>query len=194
MSLNADAVIAVSAAGFTAGAIAKAKAFGIILRDIHTLTEEEISSWGRLTSVSLTFYEFKNVGLVFLFARKDLTGLRIENIEEYLRSSPDQLYGIFQTVCNRIDENDPKSHPGKIAAQLEDERLRIAGRPVVTTEFSTNFFLGFDWIGRVACQSLCLSHRFFGERALFNKLLWMCRRIIQEEVELLEKDTARKDA
>jgi hypothetical protein len=34
----------------------------------------------------------------------------------------------------------------------------------------------------------------FGERTLFNKLRWMCRRIIQEEVELLEKDNAQKDA
>ena len=33
-----------------------------------------------------------------------------------------------------------------------------------------------------------------GESTLFNKLRWMCRRIIQEEVELLEKDSARKDA
>lgn len=33
-----------------------------------------------------------------------------------------------------------------------------------------------------------------GERTLFNKLRWMCRRIIQEEVELLEKDNAPKDA
>lgn len=33
-----------------------------------------------------------------------------------------------------------------------------------------------------------------GERALFNKLRWMCRRIIQEEVELLEKDGDGSDA
>jgi hypothetical protein len=139
MSLNADAVIAVSATGFTTGAIAKAKAFGIILRDMHTLTEEEVSSWGCLTNVSLTFYEFKNVSLVFQFARNDLAGLSIESIEEYLRSLPDQLYGIFEKVCNRIDEDNPKRHPGKITAQLKNERMRIAGRPVVAIEFSTNF-------------------------------------------------------
>ena len=33
-----------------------------------------------------------------------------------------------------------------------------------------------------------------GERALFDKLRWMCRRIIQEEVRLLEKDIAKEDA
>ncbi|MDO9371512.1 MAG: HEPN domain-containing protein [Gammaproteobacteria bacterium] len=33
-----------------------------------------------------------------------------------------------------------------------------------------------------------------GERTLFNKLRWMCRRIIQEEVELLGKDGAGSDA
>jgi hypothetical protein len=29
-----------------------------------------------------------------------------------------------------------------------------------------------------------------GERSLFDKLRWICRRILQEEVELLEKDSA----
>lgn len=33
-----------------------------------------------------------------------------------------------------------------------------------------------------------------GERTLFNKLRWMCRRIIQEEVELLKKDEAAGNA
>ncbi len=42
MSLNADSVIAVSASGFTKGAVKKAKKYGIILRDIQTLTENEI--------------------------------------------------------------------------------------------------------------------------------------------------------
>src|SRR3989337_467443 len=46
LSLQADTVIAVSASGFTEGAIIKAKAYGIILRDIISLTEEEIKEWG----------------------------------------------------------------------------------------------------------------------------------------------------
>ena len=46
MSLNADAVIAVSASGYTKGAVLKAKKFGIILRDMISLSEKEISAWG----------------------------------------------------------------------------------------------------------------------------------------------------
>ena len=49
ISLKADAIIAVSAKGFTKGAIAKAKSYGIILRDIISLTEEEIREWGHTT-------------------------------------------------------------------------------------------------------------------------------------------------
>jgi hypothetical protein len=59
-SLRADAVIAVSNSGFTQGAEAKAAAFGIILRDFDTLTQEEIRNWGKQRKVHLTFYEFLN--------------------------------------------------------------------------------------------------------------------------------------
>jgi hypothetical protein len=57
-SLRAHAVIAVSASGFTAGAIAKAESFGIILRSLGSLSEQEIRSWGKLTEVQLVYYEF----------------------------------------------------------------------------------------------------------------------------------------
>ena len=43
-SLKADAIIAVSASGFTKGAIIKAEKYGVILRDILSLTEDEIRS------------------------------------------------------------------------------------------------------------------------------------------------------
>src|SRR5437016_5800572 len=41
ISLGADAVIAVSASGYTEGAILKANAKGIILRELSTLSEDE---------------------------------------------------------------------------------------------------------------------------------------------------------
>lgn len=42
LSLRADVVIAVSNSGFTIGAKQKAKQFGIILRDLQSLSEREI--------------------------------------------------------------------------------------------------------------------------------------------------------
>jgi hypothetical protein len=56
--LRADAVIAVSASGFTEGAEAKATQFGIILRDMDTLTAEEVRDWGKKRKVKAIFYQF----------------------------------------------------------------------------------------------------------------------------------------
>ena len=105
LSLRADAVIAVSASGFTEGAICKAKAFGIILRDILTLTEQEIASWGHLTHVGLTFYEFKEVSLTFLFRPED--GLSVDQIEKYL---PDGAISCTGYLRRRLSWSTKKTH------------------------------------------------------------------------------------
>ncbi|MEK7407716.1 MAG: restriction endonuclease [Acidobacteriota bacterium] len=138
LSLRADAVIAVSASGFTEGAIRKAKSFGIILRDFLTLTEEEISSWGHLARVSLTFYEFTHVGLVFRFDPHHLTGLTVDQIEEDLRGSPSKLYGIFELVADTIDTENPQGSPCRFTGDIGKEGLHVAARPVARIGFSAN--------------------------------------------------------
>jgi hypothetical protein len=57
-SLRASAIIAVSASGFTEGAQAKARQFGIILRNFNTLTPEEIRDWGKKRKMTVIFYRF----------------------------------------------------------------------------------------------------------------------------------------
>jgi hypothetical protein len=52
-SLNADSLIAVSASGFTKGALAKAKRYGIITRDLTALTQEEITRWGKESKLQI---------------------------------------------------------------------------------------------------------------------------------------------
>jgi Restriction endonuclease len=64
-SLKADAMIAVSASGFTEGAVKKAEAHGIILRTLHTLSEQEIRDWGRVTDVEVIYYEFTDTVIAF---------------------------------------------------------------------------------------------------------------------------------
>jgi Restriction endonuclease len=61
ISLNADAVIAVSASGFTITAREKANRHGIHLRDFETLSREEIQNWRRRRSLTLSFCEFTQV-------------------------------------------------------------------------------------------------------------------------------------
>jgi hypothetical protein len=67
LSLKADAVIAVSSSGYTDGAIKKAKQFHIPLRTLQQLTDDEISLWGRATTVRAIFYEFTDTIIAFTF-------------------------------------------------------------------------------------------------------------------------------
>ena len=96
----------------------------------------DIRDWGYLTHVWLTFYEFKEVSLVFLFHPECLTGLNVDQIEKYLQASPNQLYGMFEMMAKRINEENPKGYPGRFTACLENEKLQIGGRPVAGIEFS----------------------------------------------------------
>jgi hypothetical protein len=126
LSLRADAVIAVSASGFTEGAILKAKSFGIILRDFSTLTEEEIRSWGHLARVWLTFYEFTRVDLVFRFDPSHRRGLTVDQVEEDLRGSASRLYGMFELVAAKIDAENPQGLACWFTGELGQEGLHVA--------------------------------------------------------------------
>jgi hypothetical protein len=57
-SLRASAVIAVSSSGFTRGALLKASALGVFVRDLANLTPEEIRDWGKGTRAYLEYVQF----------------------------------------------------------------------------------------------------------------------------------------
>lgn len=65
MSLNANAVIGVSSSGFTKGAIAKAIKYGIFLKDLVSLTDDEIEKWGRASKLQLNYLYFEKLNIVF---------------------------------------------------------------------------------------------------------------------------------
>ncbi|ARS34324.1 restriction endonuclease [Pontibacter actiniarum] len=60
-SLNLEEIVAVSASGFTEGAIKKAKRFGIELKTLSLLTESEILAWKPKSSCSLVFYKVEEL-------------------------------------------------------------------------------------------------------------------------------------
>lgn len=66
LSLQADTIIAVSNSGFTKGAIKKAESFAIILRDLYTLSDEEIKGWAK-TEILIGLYEYKNISIDIFF-------------------------------------------------------------------------------------------------------------------------------
>lgn len=110
-SLRADSVIAVSHAGFTQGAILKAKSHGIVLRDLVSLTEEEIRSWGRRTRVSVLFHTFNNVVLSFAFEKAAQARLTPEDIQEYYRNE-DRYCLLIETIVKQISHYDERQFHG----------------------------------------------------------------------------------
>jgi hypothetical protein len=62
-SLHAHSVIAVSASGFTSGAIRKARQHQIAVRDLRTLTDADIARWGQSIDLSIIYYEYSNLSL-----------------------------------------------------------------------------------------------------------------------------------
>jgi len=125
ISLKADAAIAVSASGFTKGALQKAKKYGIILRDLQTLTEEEIASWGHGTKVWLTFYQYKDTHLTFIFYKTAKNKITPNLILDAMRQEG-RMYNIFEFTAKEIDDKNPQAKPCVLKVILNKFNFRIA--------------------------------------------------------------------
>jgi Restriction endonuclease len=99
-SLRAESVIAVSASKFTKGAIRKAEAKGIILRNLATLSAPEIRDWGKACEASLVYYEFRNTRLELTLPRGTQLGT-----PSYLKrdGTPIVWRGLFELIMREVD-------------------------------------------------------------------------------------------
>lgn len=103
ISLNADAVVAVSASGFTSGAIKKAAKYGIILNDLLSLTDEEIKSWSRAIRISIFFYRYDEFKIFLYFDSDDINELDLDTVSNELKNY-NGLRTIFNAPADIIDE------------------------------------------------------------------------------------------
>lgn len=131
ISMKADAVIAASASGFTVGAIRKAKAHGVILRDMKSLTEDEIRTWGKRTHVSVDLHRFDNVGMRFIFSDTDINAVSPEDVEAAIQRQELGLAPIFDKIVDALRENDPDFAPAAIRIRVTPKELFVRGRIVV---------------------------------------------------------------
>ncbi|GGX06000.1 restriction endonuclease [Undibacterium macrobrachii] len=104
VSLGADTIIGVSNSGFTAGAIAKAKAFGVILRDLNLLSDFEISAWGLGSRVYITYLEFQDISLQFEMPASNDLEKKLSSAERYVRKSASNLLELFQQFVNSLGD------------------------------------------------------------------------------------------
>jgi len=127
ISLGADAIIAVSSSSFTAGALKKAKAHGIILRDLQKLTEPEIKSWGQRVTLTLYFYQYSDLEVSLCFDRESITKLENNVVRLELESHP-AMQSLFSAAAQQLGTlNLISGVHGAAAAVTFGLRIELAG-------------------------------------------------------------------
>lgn len=136
LSLKADAIIAVSASGFTKGATLKAKKYGVILRDLLTLTEQEVQAWGFKTKVQLAFMTYNQVeidlGLNFQGQQLANFDSKIEDLKK-----SDVLYRIFETASEVIEEKNPTGEQTNFTVEFSTDDFSFSGINIETVKFTS---------------------------------------------------------
>jgi hypothetical protein len=140
MSLAADSVIAVSASGFTKGALKKAERFGIILRDLHALTDVEILHWGRSVALTLLFYQYSDLELSLVFDSASIPRLDEDRLKEELKSYPG-LQSLFNAAAEQLDAvnllgDERVGQTARFSFHLQLENFCLCGEPVIEVEFA----------------------------------------------------------
>jgi hypothetical protein len=136
LSLHADAIIAVSNSGFTEGAKLKARHYGIILRDLKTLSEQEIQAWGFSTRVSLTFFEYQNVDITLRIIPTEKTRPTIADVVSDLKKT-ETLYRIFDIASNALDDRGLLGKRRHFRCDLKVEGLSVCGANIDQIEFAS---------------------------------------------------------
>ena len=105
-SVSANAAIAISDRGFTDGAVQKARELGVIVRNLATVSDEEIRNWGVLTPVDLVFYEFRDMQVtIMLPGPVETSDLVIANEKGDPIAEREVLMGVVQNYLNDLGES-----------------------------------------------------------------------------------------
>lgn len=126
ISLKADGVIAVSSSGFTEGATRKASAHGIILRNFFEITDKELASWGKKTTVRMIFAKLTDLTFRFSLNAKNKGPYKFTN--DVGQEMP--LLGFLQGIMHHIDDLKPKNNPTNFGLDCTPENMFIAGEKI----------------------------------------------------------------
>jgi hypothetical protein len=112
ISLGAQSVIAVSSSGFTAGALAKARQYGIIARDLQRLTDKEVESWGQRIKLTLYYYQYSELEVSLGFSPETVPSINHNALKLELRSHPIVL-SLFNAAAKHLTDQNLLSGPLK---------------------------------------------------------------------------------
>lgn len=140
ISLGAHAVIGVSSSGFTTGAIAKARKYGIILRDLQQLTDSEITNWSRRVSLTLYFYQYSDLKVTLLFDRDGFARIMPETAQSELRTHP-CMQSLFKAAAQKLGEANllargELDRPVRFGLKIQFDGFQLCGAPVLEVDFS----------------------------------------------------------
>jgi hypothetical protein len=137
-SLNANSVVAVSASGFTSGAIKKANKYGIILNDLLSITDDEIISWANSIKITLYFYRYDKFDLFLYFDSKDIGQIDPEIVLHELKghhgllSLLNESHKVIDSQNLIIEDNRNKEVQFKL--RLKNDDFYLQGKEVKEVE------------------------------------------------------------
>jgi len=117
ISLRANSAIAVSSSGFSKGAIYKADKYGIILRDLKSVSDKEVKRWGKKTKVYINLYQFTNLSFEFFFIPSRKMKVFVKDVFEEALNKNSFLY-ILQEIRNSL-KKERLTEPRKLTASLD---------------------------------------------------------------------------
>jgi hypothetical protein len=140
-SLQAAAVIAVSASGFTEGAILKARAHGIFVRDLEQITPAEIEQWGCTVAMTIHYYQYDNLELALFFRPESIPKLDMTVLAQEVKTyrGRQSLFNAAGAELERLklltmETRQQRKVSFKLRLRLED--FHLCCEPVVEVEFS----------------------------------------------------------
>jgi len=138
ISLDAQSVIAVSSSGFTSGALAKARQYGVITRDLKRLTGEEVESWGRRIELTLFYYQYSDLEVSLGLSPESIPAVKFDDLKAELRWHP-CMQSLFNAAAKKLTDANLMSGP------LQGQKVSFG----VDIEFD-DLCLGGAHLGRAA--------------------------------------------
>ena len=146
MSLRADTVVAVSSSGFTAGALRKARRYGIITRELARMTDEEVKTWGTPIDLKVGFIHYDDVQIDLLFDHASIARLDFAAVQEELKSHP-AIQSLFNAAAQQLTARNHQATPFNLRIELEG--FSLGGERVLEVRFRG--------AAQVVCQNVVCS-------------------------------------
>lgn len=128
IGLNVDTYIAVSDSGFTEGAIKKAERFGIFLRNLEQLSDDEIGSWGKKSKIFLSYYQLDDISFCFVF--DSIKKLNLKKVASELQNRPEYVDALFNIIKYRLNSQRHFNYPYCFRFESHANNMKLCGRNV----------------------------------------------------------------